>query len=82
MSNAVALKYNRDLPAPFVIAKGRGATAARIERIARDNDIEIVKDSALTEGLIDLDIGSYIPEHLYAVVAELLAYIYSVQAKR
>ena len=82
MQKAVALQYNKNLPAPFVVARGVGRTADRIARIAREHDIEVVREPALSEALIDIDIGSLIPEDLYEIVAELLAYVYTVQTKR
>ena len=78
---AVAIQYNKDLPAPFVVAKGVGKTALRMTEIARENNIEVVREPILSEELIDLDVGSLVPEELYEIVAELLAYIYTLQVK-
>lgn len=77
IKKAVALKYERGKDAaPKVTAKGRGAVADKILALARENRIPIEQDSTLMEALYRLDINEEIPEELYQVVAELLAFIY------
>jgi flagellar biosynthesis protein len=77
IKKAVALKYERGKDAaPKVAAKGRGAVADKILALARENRIPIEQDSTLMEALYRLDINEEIPEELYQVVAELLAFIY------
>ena len=77
IKKAVALKYARGKDAaPKVTAKGRGAVADKILALARENRIPIEQDSTLMEALYRLDINEEIPEELYQVVAELLAFIY------
>jgi flagellar biosynthesis protein len=74
---AVALKYERGKdPAPRVMAKGRGVVAERILAIAREHNIPIRQDKALLDALYRLDINEEIPEDLYRVIAEVLAFIY------
>ncbi|HPD22592.1 MAG: EscU/YscU/HrcU family type III secretion system export apparatus switch protein [Desulfomonilia bacterium] len=74
---AVALKYERGKdPAPRVTAKGRGVVAERILAIAREHNIPIRQDKALLDALYRLDINEEIPEDLYRVIAEVLAFIY------
>jgi flagellar biosynthesis protein len=72
---AVALQYNESLPAPLVIAVGRGAIAEAIRRIARESGVPIVADAELAESLFELDINTLIPESLYQVIAELLVFV-------
>lgn len=80
---AVALKYERGKDAaPTVAAKGRGAVAERILALAKEHKIPIEKDSTLLEALYRLDLNEEIPEDLYQVVAELLAFIYRMNALR
>ena len=74
MKKAVAVKYLQDLPAPFIVAKGRGELAAKIESIARQHDVSIVVDRGLVERLIDIDVGDFIPEDLYRIIAEILVF--------
>jgi flagellar biosynthesis protein len=72
---AVALLYNDDLPAPIVLASGRGKIAEAITRIARENGVPLVADPDLAASLIELDINALIPESLYEVIAQLLIFV-------
>jgi flagellar biosynthesis protein len=71
---AVALRYTADLPAPVVVAAGRGPLAEAIARAARENGVTIVQDAGLVDALITVDLGALVPEELYAAVAEVLAF--------
>ena len=76
---AVALKYeSKSDNAPKVIAKGKGKVAEKIIDIAKKHNIFIHDDPDLIEALSQLDIHGEIPTELYAVVAELLAFIYAL----
>ena len=77
---AVALHYNEDLPAPIVLASGRGALAAAIARIARENGIPLVANPDLAASLIELDVNTLIPESLYEVIAHLLVFVRGLKA--
>lgn len=77
--SAVSLKYQPESDrAPRVTAKGKGKIAEKIIKIAKENDIYIHEDPDLIEVLSQLDINEKIPPDLYLVVAELLAFIYSL----
>lgn len=80
--NAVALRYD---PAkddvPLVVAKGRGYLAERIHQVAQENGVPVKEDKQLAEYLMSLDLYDEIPPELYAVVAEILAFIYSMDQK-
>lgn len=80
---AVALRYNplKDR-APRITAKGTGDVAERIIAIAREHDIPIRDDADLVEVLSRLDIEKEIPPDVYVVVAELLAFVYSVNGRK
>ena len=80
---AVALKYDpfKDR-APKVTAKGSGDVAERIIQIAREHDIPVKDDADLVEVLSKLEIEKEIPPDIYVVVAELLAFVYSVNNKK
>jgi len=74
---AVALKYERGKdPAPRVAAKGRGVVAEKILAVARERNIPVRQDKALLDALYRLDINEEIPEDLYRVIAEILAFVY------
>jgi len=78
---AVALKYQPESDrAPRVIAKGQGKVAEKIIEIARQHNIHIHNDPDLIEVLSRLDLNAEIPPELYVVVAELLAFIYSLNS--
>jgi len=77
---AVALHYNEDLPAPIVVASGRGALAEVITRIARESGVPVVADADLAASLIELDVNTLIPESLYEVIASLLVFVRGLQA--
>lgn len=81
-NQAVALKYrpNSDR-APEITAKGKGKVAEKIIEVARKHNIFIHEDPDLIEVLSQLDINDEIPPDLYAVVAELLAFVYSLNRK-
>ena len=78
VEKAVALHYSPELPAPIVLAKGRGALAERIRGIALEHDIQLVPMPEVTDALIELPVGSLIPERFYQVIAELLVYVKSL----
>ncbi len=80
---AIALKYDRKKDdAPKVTAKGKGKVAEKIIELAKKHDIPIKDDPDLVEVLSSLDINQEIPSEIYAAVAELLAFVYSLNSKR
>ncbi len=79
---AVAIKYDKKDVAPTVLAKGKGVVAENIIQHADEESITIVKDEVLVEELLKVDIGEYIPEELYEVVASVLLYITNLDEAR
>ncbi|WP_038055136.1 flagellar biosynthesis protein FlhB [Thermodesulfobacterium hydrogeniphilum] len=81
---AVALKYEiGKMPAPQVIAKGKDFLAQKIKEIALENKIPVYEDPPLARLLYEkVEIGEYIPEDLYQVVAKVLAYVYKLKNKK
>ena len=78
---AAALKYQpKSDNAPKVIAKGKGQVAEKIIEIAREHNIYIQNDPDLIEVLSQLDLNQEIPSDLYIVIAELLAFVYSLNS--
>lgn len=74
---AVALSYEKQSElAPRVVAKGAGEVAEAIIRRAREGGVTVYKDETLTTALMALELDAVIPEELYAVVAEVLAFVY------
>jgi len=79
---AAALHYDPTGPAPpEIIATGQGMIAEEIVAVAREHGIPLHQDPGLVEALSKLDIGTVIPRELYVVVAEVLAFVYSVDAE-
>ena len=80
---AIALKYDKELgEAPVVLAKGADFLAEKIKNTARANKVEIVENKPLARMLYyNVEIGNQIPPELYQMVAEVLAYVYSIQGK-
>jgi flagellar biosynthetic protein FlhB len=74
---AVALEYTRgSVPAPRIVAKGRGFVALRIREIARDHNVPIVENPPLARALYaGAEVGDMIPGALFEAVAEVLAYL-------
>ncbi|MEE9518450.1 MAG: flagellar biosynthesis protein FlhB [Candidatus Adiutricales bacterium] len=78
---AVALKYDiSETDAPLVTAKGQGLIAERIKKLAGENDIPIIEDKPLAQGLYrSVEVGEVIPIEFYQAVADVLAYVYQVK---
>ncbi|MBT5855596.1 hypothetical protein HOH87_03055 [bacterium] len=76
---AIAVRYDTKKDrAPKIIATGKGLIAEGILQIAEENNVPLLEDSGLAEVLSKLDIESEIPPDLYAIVAEILAFIYQL----
>ena len=56
--------------------------AQKIIDLAREHDIPIKDDPDLVEVLSSLEINEEIPPEIYVAVAELLAFVYSINGKR
>jgi flagellar biosynthetic protein FlhB len=80
---AVALEYRDDMGAPTVVAKGQNLVAQQIKEIARWDGIPIIENAPLAQSLYKtVEVGQAIPEKLYAAVAEILAYIFRMNAEQ
>jgi flagellar biosynthesis protein len=55
-------------------------TAAEIERVAREHGVTLHEDADLVEALAQLDCSRTIPRELYAVAAEVLAFVHQADA--
>jgi len=79
---AVALRYEMDMPAPTVVAKGMNLLAEKIKQVARENGILLVENRPLAQALYkSVEIGDLIPSNLYRAVAEILALVFRAQAE-
>ena len=71
---AVALKYDMEkMQAPMVIAKGEDDQALLIKQIAFENDVPVEENPPLARQIYAMtEVGDYIPEDFFLVIAELL----------
>jgi flagellar biosynthetic protein FlhB len=73
---AVALSYERGMPAPICVAKGVDIIALKIREIAGLHDIPIVENVALARALYaTVEIDNEIPVEHYHAVAEIIGYV-------
>jgi flagellar biosynthetic protein FlhB len=81
---AVALRYDRKtMKAPRIVAKGSRLNATRIREIAAEHQIPIVENIPLARLMFKYGrVGGEIPAELYSAVAEILAWVYRVNAYR
>jgi flagellar biosynthetic protein FlhB len=81
---AVALRYDqRRMRAPAVVAKGARLMAVRIVAAARRWGVPVVDNPPLARTLFaSVPLGREVPPALYRVVAEVLAYVYSLRGRR
>lgn len=77
--SAVALAYKETDAAPRVVAKGRGLIADEIIARAREHGIFVHESPELVGLLMQIDLDDRIPPQLYAAVAELLAWLYTLE---
>lgn len=80
-AQAVAMRYR--LPedrAPRVTAKGKGEIARKILDLARSHGIPVRRDPDLLEVLFQVELDREIPPAVYQAVAEILAFLYAVNA--
>lgn len=81
---AVALRYDRKaMRAPKIVAKGIRLNAQQIREIAQQHQVPIVENKPLARMLFKHGkVGGEIPAHLYAAVAEILAWVYRMNRYR
>ncbi|MDL1893152.1 hypothetical protein FBQ87_09725, partial [Sphingobacteriales bacterium CHB3] len=61
----------------------RDLIAQRIKSIAQENNVPIVEDKPLAQMLYKtVEVGEEIPEKLFQVVAQVLAYVYRLRESR
>ncbi len=73
---AVALKYDKSMPAPICLAKGVDALALKIREIAEEHDIPRVENRPLARALHGVvEIDQEIPPEHYKAVAEVIGFV-------
>lgn len=79
---SVALRYDTEIGAPQVVAKGVDLLAMRIREIAEESGVMRVENRPLARELYStVEVGSTIPADLFAAVAEVLAYVYRAEER-
>ena len=66
--------------APFVAASGYGSVADEIVALAERHGVPVEHDPALAALLSSLRIGQALPPEMYQVIAELLVFLYDLDA--
>ena len=79
---AVALKYDdQKMGAPRVVAKGADLLAMAIRDLAKDSKVPVLQAPVLARALYaHAELDREIPAALFAVVAQVLAYVYQLRA--
>lgn len=78
---AVALKYDIEKnSAPIVVAKGQDYMALKIIEIAEQNKIPMTENVQLARALYkSVEVNREIPEEYYVILAEIMAWVYSLK---
>ncbi|GGX49256.1 EscU/YscU/HrcU family type III secretion system export apparatus switch protein [Undibacterium squillarum] len=82
LKSAVALAYQEGEFAPKVAAKGKGLIAEQIIELAKQHGVHVHESKELVGLLMQVDLDDHIPPALYTVVAELLAWLYHIEAEQ
>ena len=80
-SAAVAISYNEENKSPFVSALGYESRAQAIIDMAKELGVYVHKDPVLLNELKALKEGEQVPEQLFQIIAEILAFSYLLQGK-
>ncbi len=79
---AVALRYEGQVAAPEVVAKGIDLVAKSIREIAEEHNVPVLSNPPLARALYhEVELGQQIPEHFFQAVAEVLAFVYRTAGK-
>jgi flagellar biosynthesis protein len=78
--HAIALAYEASDYAPKVVAKGRGLIAEQIIAKAKENGVFVHESKDLVALLMQVDLDDHIPPELYLAIAEILAWLYRLEA--
>lgn len=73
---AVALKYERGMKAPQIVAKGVDFLALQMREAAKESDVPIIENKPLARTLYKiLEVGEFVPEKLYEAVSQVISFV-------
>jgi flagellar biosynthetic protein FlhB len=80
---AIAIAYDPEkMNAPIVAAKGAGAVARQIRRLALEHGVPIIERKPLAQALYKLvEVNEPIPRQFYQAIGEVLRYVYELKGK-
>lgn len=80
---ACAIQYDKEkAAAPVLVAKGADHLAQKLKDIAKEHNVPIVENKPLARMLYyNVDLDAEIPQELYQMTAEVLAYVYQLKNK-
>lgn len=73
------MRYWAGLPAPFLAAKAEGRAADRLLAIAREAGLPIIEDRLLAQAVFPLEVGDFVPEECFEIVAKVFAFVKSIE---
>ncbi len=79
---ATALSYPEGSKAPFITAQAKGELAEKMVEIAKKHNIPIFSRPQTSEILSLYEIGDYIPEETYEIIAKIVSFIRSVEHEK
>ncbi|MEM8839662.1 MAG: flagellar biosynthesis protein FlhB [Pseudomonadota bacterium] len=80
---SIALKYERGMNAPVVVAKGIDEIAFRIREVAKEHDIPLFENAPLARALYaTVEIDQEIPQEHYKAVADVISYVMKLAQRR
>lgn len=80
---SIALKYERGMNAPILLAKGVDDVAFRIREVAKEHDIPFVENPPLARALYaTVDVDEEIPEDHYRAVADVISFVMKLNTRR
>ena len=77
---AIALAYASGDFAPKIVAKGRGLIAEQIIARAKQSNVFVHESKDLVALLMQVDLDDHIPPALYQAIAEILTWLYRLEA--
>jgi flagellar biosynthetic protein FlhB len=79
---AIALQYDRTMPAPKCLAKGVDAVALRIRAVAEEHEVPIVENPPLARALFaSVEVDQTIPAEHFKAVAHVIGYVFRLKDK-